>query len=47
MNKRTTTKRIQVVRALVEGNSIRATVRMTGMAKNTIAKMHVQLSTPN
>jgi hypothetical protein len=30
-------KRAQVVRCLVEGNSIRATVRMTGVAKNTVA----------
>ena len=32
-------KRAQVVAALVEGNSIRATVRMTGVAKNTIVKL--------
>jgi IS1 family transposase len=31
------------VAALVEGNSIRATVRMTGVAKNTIAKLLLQL----
>jgi len=36
-------KRIAVVKALVEGNSIRATVRMTGVAKNTIAKLLVEL----
>jgi IS1 family transposase len=29
----------------VEGNSIRATVRMTGVAKNTIAKLLVELGT--
>jgi len=28
-----------VVAALVEGNSIRATVRMTGVAKNTVVKL--------
>jgi IS1 family transposase len=43
MNKLTTTKRIQVVRCLVEGNSVRATVRVTGVAKNTIAKLIVDL----
>jgi hypothetical protein len=32
-------ERIQVVAALVEGNSIRSTVRMTGVAKNTIVKL--------
>lgn len=39
MNKLSTEKRVQVIRALVEGNSIRATVRMTGVAKNTIVKL--------
>ena len=43
MNKLTPEKRAQVVAALVEGNSIRATVRMTGVAKNTIAKLLVEL----
>jgi IS1 family transposase len=43
MNKLSDQKRAQVVAALVEGNSIRATVRMTGVAKNTIAKMLVEL----
>ncbi len=43
MNKLTTEKRAAVVRALVEGNSIRATVRMTGVAKNTIAKLLIDL----
>lgn len=32
-------KRAQVISALVEGNSIRATVRMTGVAKNTVVKL--------
>ncbi len=36
-------KRKAVVACLVEGNSIRATVRMTGVAKNTIAKLLVEL----
>ncbi len=43
MNKLANERRAQVVRALVEGNSIRATVRMTGVAKNTIAKLLVDL----
>ena len=36
-------QRAQVVAALVEGNSIRATVRMTGVAKNTVVKLLVEL----
>lgn len=32
-----------MVAALVEGNSIRSTVRMTGVSKNTIAKLLVEL----
>ena len=43
MNKLSTEKRAQIVAALVEGNSIRATVRMTGASKNTIAKLLVEL----
>jgi len=43
MNRLSTERRAQVVRALVEGNSIRATVRMTGVAKNTVAKLLVDL----
>jgi IS1 family transposase len=39
MNKLTNDRRVQVIAALVEGNSIRATVRMTGVAKNTIVKL--------
>ncbi len=39
MNRLSNEKRAQVVRCLVEGNSIRATVRMTGVAKNTIVKL--------
>ena len=31
--------RAQVVRCLIEGCSIRATVRMTGAAKNTVVKL--------
>jgi IS1 family transposase len=43
MNTLTQQKRCQVISALVEGNSIRATVRMTGVSKNTIAKLLVEL----
>lgn len=43
MNRLSTERRAQVIGALVEGNSIRATVRMTGVAKNTIAKLLVDL----
>ena len=43
MNKLTTEKRCAVIRALVEGCSIRSTVRMTGVSKNTIAKLLVDL----
>ena len=43
MNRLSTEKRAQIVGALVEGNSIRATVRMTGAAKNTVTKLLVDL----
>lgn len=43
MNRLDINKRAQVLRALVEGNSIRATVRMTGTAKNTVTKLLVDL----
>jgi IS1 family transposase len=43
MNRLDTKKQAQVVAALVEGNSIRATVRMTGVAKNTVAKLLLEL----
>jgi IS1 family transposase len=36
-------KRAQVVACLVEGNSVRSTVRMTGVAKNTITKLLAEL----
>jgi len=39
MNKLTIQKRLQVLGALVEGNSIRSTVRITGAAKNTVVKL--------
>jgi IS1 family transposase len=43
MNKLTKEKQGQVVAALVEGNSIRATCRMTGVAKNTVVKLLVDI----
>ena len=43
INRLTTEKRAQIIAALVEGNSIRATVRMTGAAKNTVTKLLVDL----
>jgi IS1 family transposase len=43
MNRLSTEKRAQIIGALVEGNSIRATVRMTGAAKNTITKLLVDV----
>ncbi len=43
MNTITKEKRNRVIAALVEGNSIRATVRMTGVAKNTITKLLVEI----
>jgi len=39
MNRLSTADRVRVVACLVEGNSIRATVRMTGVAKNTVSKL--------
>lgn len=39
MNKLNTDKRVQILSALVEGNSINSTVRMTGAAKNTVLKL--------
>ena len=43
MNRLDNATRVQVVKCLVEGNSIRATVRMTGVAKNTISKLLLDL----
>jgi IS1 family transposase len=39
MNKLDIKKRTQIIAALVEGNSIRATCRMTGAAKGTVLKL--------
>ena len=43
MNRLDSATRCRVVAALVEGNSIRSTVRMTGVAKNTIQKLLIEL----
>jgi IS1 family transposase len=43
MNQLPLSQRVAVVSALVEGNSIRATVRMTGVAKNTVTKLVADL----
>jgi IS1 family transposase len=43
MNKASIQDRIRVVAALVEGNSINSTVRMTGTAKTTILRLLAQL----
>lgn len=43
MNKLSLERRTQVVKALVEGCSINCTVRMTGVAKNTILKLLADL----
>lgn len=43
MNQLSKEKRVQVLRCLVEGCSIRATVRMAGVAKNTIVKLLVEI----
>jgi hypothetical protein len=43
MNRLTTAERVAVVKALVEGNSIRSTPRMTDVSKPTILKLLVDL----
>lgn len=43
MNQLTQAKRVQIIAALVEGNSIRATCRMTDVAKGTVLKLLVDL----
>jgi IS1 family transposase len=43
MNKLPNGKRVRVVAALVGGNSIRSTVRMTGVAKNTVVNLLLDL----
>jgi len=43
MNKLTRDQRIQVVNCLIEGCSIRATVRITGVAKKTVMRLLVEI----
>jgi len=43
MNKLTDSRRATIVRALVEGNSVRATGRLTSTAKATVLKLLVEL----
>src|SRR4051812_21284216 len=43
MNKLSTDERKQIVAALVEGNSLRAISRMTGVSRNTLNKLLVDL----
>jgi IS1 family transposase len=43
MNRLSRTERAQIIRALVEGNSLRSTSRITGAARNTITTLLVQL----
>ena len=45
MNKLNTEERTRVIAALVEGNSLRATTRMTGVHRTTIMKLLVDLGT--
>jgi IS1 family transposase len=43
MNRLSTERRAQIIGCLVEGSSIRTTVRITGAAKNTVTKLLVDL----
>lgn len=43
MNRLTNEDRCRVLACLVEGNSIRATVRITGVSKKTVARLGVEL----
>jgi len=43
MNRLSTAKRVAVVSGLVEGCSIRSTVRMTGVSKNAISRLLLEL----
>ena len=45
MNVLTTEERTRIVAALVEGNSLRAISRMTGVSRNTINKLLIDLGT--
>lgn len=43
MNQLSRSERAQIIRALVEGNSLRSVSRMTGFARNTISTLLVQV----
>lgn len=43
MNQLSGEERVQIIASLVEGNSIRSTVRMTGIAKNTVVKLLAEI----
>src|SRR4051812_20291895 len=43
MNRLSPEKRRQVIACLVEGNSLHSTARMTGVARNTVTKLLVDL----
>src|SRR5438093_363813 len=43
MNQLSLERRAAIVRALVEGNSIRGTCRLTGASKNTVTKLLMDL----
>lgn len=45
MNRLTNEDRCRVLACLVEGNSIRSTVRITGIAKRTVSRLLVELGT--
>lgn len=45
MNKLSTAKRVQIVKAMVEGNSLRSITRMVGVSINTVTKLLVDLGT--
>lgn len=43
MNQLSNDQRARIINCLVEGNSVRATVRLTGAAKNTVAKLLIEI----
>src|SRR6266568_4269610 len=45
MNRLTTGERVQIVRCLVDGCSMRATARIAQVARNTVDKLLVELGT--
>jgi IS1 family transposase len=45
MNRLSTEKRVQIVRAMVEGNSVRSITRMTGVCQEAILKLLRELGT--